>query len=905
MLAKNTVEPASYLYKFCLDKTPTSIPALLGQAYIYFFSGNYRLALQAFQSILKSNPQFNEVRAAIGYCFHRLGYEEMALKAFNRVLQVDPENEAALLAVGFIQLSQESQLQNGLLQMKKVYELNKFNAVAQIHLANHFFFKKDLVKAKTLAEGALTYAPSDKIKAEAFFILAKISHVSGNFSEALGNYQLSTKLAPEFLPSLFGLGQCFLARGDLDGALMMFERVLDGEPNCPEVIRLMALIFSSKIAKTPSTDTQTRKELTEKALPLIKLTFSLFPKDEIILQCGAVLYESIDPLRAIELYKAANAQESENFAVLNNFVVLKQSLVNECKNENSILESRELLKKALKLSEAFNQSHQNEAIRLFLKFNEARLVEKENLIEAENLYREILKLNSNFSFAHLRLGIICHQRGQFAEGADHFKDVLGSDELNRDAWNCIAATHLKQKAFTPARKSFERVLQNIDKNDPYALVALGNIYIELARQDKSHKHTEEYHKRAGEFFGKALNIDKGNIYAAQGLGLIFADLGMASEAKEIFTQVRATQNQNNKIPIDTTLNLAHSLTELGQYAGAAILYSSVIDSVKNVVKQKNTSDVTLSSGKIVSLLLFLCRSRYLLAGEFADYQSADLAIEDARKALELLPNDQPLKFNLGLLLQIRAKAIIQATSETTFEPSESSELLNSAIGNIQKASEIFKEIISGSEVENNSNSTKMDPKLVNSRLSLCPELLKNIQERLKTNEKSIKEQCDRLEQLKIQRNIQQERDISVKIEKEAQERQKFTEIETSRRELALKMKETEEKVKASAGRSNVKFTSKDEDEDENSSDDNESEDRDRSDIAMRKKKKRVKIVHLEASGDEDNDLDGITGKGRRRIIKGNGKGSSAPLLSKEFISSEDEIDEKAPLYDMNSDDMNE
>ena len=905
MLAKNTVEPASYLYKFCLDKTPTSIPALLGQAYIYFFSGNYRLALQAFQSILKSNPQFNEIRAAIGYCFHRLGFEEMALKAFNRVLQIDPENEAALLAVGFIQLSQESQLQNGLLQMKKVYELNKFNAVAQIHLANHFFFKKDLVKAKTLAEGALTHAPSDKIKAEAFFILAKISHVSGNFSEALGNYQLSTKLAPEFFPALFGLGQCFLARGDLDGALMMFERVLNGEPNCPEVIRLMALIFSSKIAKTPLNDTQTRKELTEKALPLIKRALSLFPKDEIILQCGAVLYESIDPVRSIELYKASNAQESENFAVLNNFVVLEQSLADECKNknENSISESRELLKKALKLSETSNQSIQKEAIRLFLKFNEARLVEKENLIEAENLYREILKVNPNFSFAHLRLGIICHQRGQFAEGADHFKDVLGSDEFNRDAWNCIAATHLKQKAFTPARKSFERVLQNIDKNDPYALVALGNIYIDLARQDKSQKHTEEYHKRAGEFFGKALNIDKGNIYAAQGLGLIFADLGMASEAKEIFTQVRAIQSQNNKIPIDATLNLAHALTELGQYAGAAILYSSVIDSVNSSgTKQKNTGEITLSSGKIVSLLLFLCRSRYLLAEECADYQSADLAIEDVRKALELLPHDQPLKFNLALLLQIRAKAIIQATSETTFEPSEISELLNSALGNIQKASEIFNEIISGSVMENNSNSTKMDPKLVNSRLLLCPELLKKIQERLKINEKSIKEQCDRLEQLKIQRNIQQERDISLKIEKEAQERQKFTEIETSRRELALKMKETEEKVKASAGRSNAKFTSKDEDEDENSYDDNELEGHDRSDLSTRKKKKRAKT---EASGDEDNELDGITGKGRRRITKGNEKGSSAPLLSKEFISSEDEIDEKAPLYDMNTDDMNE
>lgn len=853
MLAKNMIEPAGLIFKFCLDKSSNSSYALaaqLGQACFYFLSGNYRSALTSFQAILKANPEFNEIRSAIGFCFIKLGFKEMAFKAFNRVLQLDPKNESAMLALGFLQLDQEDQLQNGLMQMKQVYQLNKTNAVAQIHLANHFFFKKDFSKAKTLIEGALHNAPNDKIKAEAYFISAKISHVQGNFSEALGNYQLASKLSPDFLPALFGLGQCFLARDDLDGASLMFEKILEIEPSCPEVIRLMTLINCSKFSKNINKT---------KTLSLMEKALKLFPNDNLLLKCAAVVYEFVDQEKAFEFYEKSKAFESENFAILNNFVVLKQKLKkSEIEND-------------LKLLERAQSTVTDKVLKLYLKFNEARLLESSSIssgsssgegdnidtvntqsTKSEQLYKEILKENPNFSLAHLRLGIINFGRGQLSEATDHFKDVLGIEEGNRDAWNCLAAINLKQKALNPARKSFERVLQTIDKNDPYALVSLGNIYIELARQDKNNKNTDEYHKRAGEFFGKALNVDKGNFYAAQGIGLIFADRGMSSEAKEVFTQVKAAQES-----IDSILNQAHSLVEMEKYANAVTLYTSIpIETVGN-------------TGKKVSLLLFSCRARYLLALESDDINSADFGISDARKAIELLPSDEPLKFNSSLLLQSRAISI---------KKKEQIDLFASALENLKEAEEIL-------------NSIDFDEKLIKSRLNLNQKLKIEIENLSNSNEKSLKEQVDRLEQLKIQREIQAQKEIEATKQKEALERKRLEEIERNRKDLAAKMRETEEKVKAASYRKTERTAAGDDDDsDSEGGSDGESGDNAAAKTSTTTKKPRKKRVKTENDDNDDNDNDDNDGivKSRRRAAASK---PSVPLLSKEFISSsEDEKD---------------
>ena len=100
LLAKGAVENASTQFKFCLDRHGESIPVQLGQACVFFYAQNYRMALTLFQKLLIKLP-INDIRLAIGYCFYHLGHYKLAIAAFERVLRIDPKCEDALIACGY------------------------------------------------------------------------------------------------------------------------------------------------------------------------------------------------------------------------------------------------------------------------------------------------------------------------------------------------------------------------------------------------------------------------------------------------------------------------------------------------------------------------------------------------------------------------------------------------------------------------------------------------------------------------------------------------------------------------------------------------------------------------------------------------------------------------------------
>ncbi len=466
-----------------MERKNDNIPALLGQACVFLLTQNYRSALASFQGLLKVCPQFNLLRVAIGHCFHHLGHNELALKAFKRALEVDSDCQDAIIALGFLNLSkhgESSALKEGMIQMKLAYGMNKNNPVALLHLSNHFFFARDFDKARVLAESCLRVASNDRLKAEAHFILAKIYHATNEFLDAFENYQLSVKFEPAFVPSIFGLGQCFLIRNDLGNAAMMFKKVIEIEKACPEAMRLLVLINMSLLSRLNESDSEC-SSIMEKVHKLLPQVLESFPADPVIVQCAAVLFESSNPLKSIDYYDSLlslNQAAFENFAILNNHAVLKHSLGGINQGSAQIEQALNRLQSATAPIVA--------QISPFLKFNRARLLEDEGRSsEAEAIYRSLLTDPYTSALSNLRLGSIHFRSGQYAEAADCFKDVMGSNSDHKDAWNCLAATHLKQKALNPARKSFERVLQDMDKNDSYALVSLGNIYIELVRNDKS------------------------------------------------------------------------------------------------------------------------------------------------------------------------------------------------------------------------------------------------------------------------------------------------------------------------------------------------------------------------------------------------------------------------------------
>jgi hypothetical protein len=302
--------------------------------------------------------------------------------------------------------------------------------------------------------------------------------------------------------------------------------------------------------------------------------------------------------------------------------------------------------------------------------------------------------------------------------------------------------------------------------------------------------------------------------------------------------------------VDATLNLAHVLTELGQPAAAVSLYESVI-----ALKRQHQVRAD-SPGKFVSLLLYLCRARYLLAALSGDWTVLDPAIETVKEAAALLPNDLPILFNKALLLLQRA-AIIRNKASNNADVEEGKE-------NVSEAERIYSDL----------DTVQWDQaKLLKTQLLQCREIYAGLAKFAGEYEKSLKDQTERLEQLKFNRDSQLREAEELKRQQEAGERRKAAEIELARRELALRMQETEEKIRSIS--SNV-------------SKHRESASEPKSTRTRSKSKRNTVSSDVDDEEDEisstseeeaEDDLDGIT-KSRRVASKAESK------LSKEFVSSD-------------------
>ena len=72
------------------------------------------------------------------------------------------------------------------------------------------------------------------------------------------------------------------------------------------------------------------------------------------------------------------------------------------------------------------------------------------------------------------------------DALDKFKEILGIEPDNIDAWTFIAYIQFCEGTFNPSRKTFERILQTIDKHDQVALLFIGASLLNLSRLDVKH-----------------------------------------------------------------------------------------------------------------------------------------------------------------------------------------------------------------------------------------------------------------------------------------------------------------------------------------------------------------------------------------------------------------------------------
>ena len=107
------------------------------------------------------------------------------------------------------------------------------------------------------------------------------------------------------------------------------------------------------------------------------------------------------------------------------------------------------------------------------------------------------------------------------------------------------------------QKHLINTLRSVDSHDTYSLIALANGMLRRAREMRPTTESEkekrkELYARAAELFQKALDLEPKNAYAAQGVGIAFAEERQYVQANMIFNKVKETVKD-----VSVFINMGH------------------------------------------------------------------------------------------------------------------------------------------------------------------------------------------------------------------------------------------------------------------------------------------------------------------------------------------------------------
>ncbi|CAF2780986.1 unnamed protein product [Rotaria sp. Silwood2] len=637
LLEGDKMDQAEQQFNFVLNQMQNNIPALLGRACIAFNKKDYRQALNLYKRALKQAPENSSgIHVGLANAFAKLNKLEKAELAFNRAIDIDPKCVGALVGLAILELNMKTpaSIRNGVVKLSRAYQYDPQNPMVLNHLANHFFFKKDYTRVRQLAMHALNYTENEAMRAESCYHLARAYHAERDYEEAFRYYYQATHLAPEkFVLPLFGLGQMYLQREDTANASDCFEKILKIHPNDHESMKILASIYAE------SNDQEKR----EKAKEYLKKVTQHDPHDiDSWIQLAEIL-EGVDLQVSLDAYMMASKLirdfhgKDTPMEMLNNMGSLHYRLNNYEESGKCFDKGISYAEQAREVEPAYANS-----ILVTMRYNLARVCEASfEFDKAESLYKEILREHPKYVDCVLRLGCMARDRGQIYSASDWFKDALEINHNSPDAWTMIGNLHAAKQEWRPGQKKFERILHNPQTaNDSYALISLGNIWLQTLYMPTRDKEREKRHQaRALQVYKVVLKNDNRNIWAANGVGCVLAHKGYLNEARDIFAQVReATADMP-----DVWLNIAHIYVEQKQYIPAVQMYENCL---KKFYKYNN-----------VEVLTYLARA--LVKGN--RLHEAHNALLNARR---VAPHDLTLMYNIALVQQKLAQEILKDENST-------------------------------------------------------------------------------------------------------------------------------------------------------------------------------------------------------------------------------------------------
>lgn len=598
--------------------------ALMGKARVLFTMRKYPEALALYQEVLSKMPNMvdPDPRIGIGCCFWNLGFKDDARMAWERSLELTPNSKIAHILLAqyyldasghvpvnsdqFINLYKKAMTE----YTQKAFKLDKNVPLTCSTFSGFFLSRKQWDTADKLAHKAIQYTDINALASDGWYLLARKEHYEGNVDKASDYYRRADEarggVDGGYLPAKFGVAQLSVAKNDLGEAKLRLEKMIQQSKN-HEAMILLGTIYAEEIFASQASDIKEDKSAEiKKAISLLESVRSSwkdakknYAPDASVLLNLARLYETENPDRALQCLVQVEQLEldqvpaSEYPADIEDRADVRASLRKHLPPQllNNVGcfhfqgekydQSSQLFEAALGACTLIGEKDPSvdiDALVSTISFNLGRSYEAQGFSDkAVEVYEGLLARHDDYADARTRLAYIKLRKHPNKEGPDAVAKLYQENNTDLEVralygWY-LGKVHTKKRPTNVNEdqelRHYRHTLQNYDKHDRYALVAIGNLYLMHAREmrresDADKQKRSSFYSKAVEFFEKALSLDPKNAYAAQGIAIaMIEDKKDYSSALTVFNKVRETLKDAHLY-----VNLGHVYSELKQYTKA-------------------------------------------------------------------------------------------------------------------------------------------------------------------------------------------------------------------------------------------------------------------------------------------------------------------------------------------------
>ena len=609
-----------------------NIIAMLGKARTLFSLGKYPESLESYQEVVHRKPDLvdPDPRIGIGCCFWQLGYKEDAKMAWERALDINHDSKIANILLGlyfldgsahvpsngpeFIRLYKKAMTEF----TQKSYKADKDFPLTCATFAGYFLSRKSLANVDALAHKAIQYTDVNAIASDGWYLLARKEHYDEDFSRASDFYRRADEarggLDRGYLPAKFGAAQLSVLKGDFGEAKLRLEKIIQQSKNV-EAMSLLGTLYAEEVFSNQQGAVKEDKSTEyKKAVGFLETVRTAWkdPKKNLISDASVLLnlarlYELDQPEKSLQCLQQVEQLEfdqipeqerpkdNEDETSMKN--TLRENLPPQLLNNIGCFyyqsekfdQAREMFQAGLNACVKGGERHEDmdsDALVTTISFNLGRTYEASGqLDEANTVYEGLLERHQDYTDARTRMAYIALRQNPTEDGPKAvvklYQEASGDLEVRALYGWYLGRVHNRKRtnnvAEDPELRHYKHTLQSYDKHDRYALIGMGNLYLQQAREMRRETDSEKQKRsamyiKAVEFFEKALQLDPKNAYAAQGIAIaLVEDKKDFKNALSIFVKVRDTIKDPS-----VYVNLGHIFAELRQYSKAIEHYEQAL-----------------------------------------------------------------------------------------------------------------------------------------------------------------------------------------------------------------------------------------------------------------------------------------------------------------------------------------